>query len=77
MLLMHPESNPNRNVILRQKKLSGLWTYGRFLTGSEKQGLTIHPAVIEFKNKMYFFYHDGSNTLNGEPDGDTRRILFI
>lgn len=59
------------------EKITGPWTYRGFLTGSAKYGFTIHPAVIEFKNKWYFFYHDGSNTLNGEPGGDTRRMVCV
>ena len=57
------------------EKITGPWTYRGFLTGAAKHGFTIHPAVIEFKNQWYFFYHDGSNTINGEPGGDTRRTV--
>ena len=59
------------------EKITGPWTYRGLLTGPAKHGFTIHPAVIEFKNQWYFFYHDGSNTLNGEPGGDTRRMVCV
>lgn len=55
------------------KKITGPWTYGGLLTTSAKYGFTIHPSIIEFKNQWYFFYHDGSYTLNGSPGGDCRR----
>ncbi len=55
------------------KKITGPWIYGGLLTGPAKYGFTIHPSVIEFKNQWYFFYHDGSYTLNGTPGGDCRR----
>ncbi len=55
------------------KNITGPWTYGGLLTGPAKYGFTIHPSVIEFKNQWYFFYHDGSYTLNGTPGGDCRR----
>jgi len=55
------------------KSITGPWTYGGLLTTSAKYGFTIHPSVIEFKNQWYFFYHDGSYTLNGTPGGDCRR----
>ncbi|WP_321424291.1 glycoside hydrolase family 43 protein [uncultured Bacteroides sp.] len=55
------------------KKITGPWTYGGFVTGPAKHGFTIHPSVIEFKGQWYFFYHDGSYTLNGTPGGDCRR----
>jgi beta-xylosidase len=59
------------------EKITGPWTYRGLLTGSAKHGFTIHPAVIEFKKQWYFFYHDGSNTLNGGPGGDTRRMVCV
>lgn len=55
------------------KSITGPWTYGGLLTGSATFGFTIHPSVIEFKNQWYFFYHDGSYTLDGTPGGDCRR----
>jgi hypothetical protein len=59
------------------RKITGPWTYGGLLTGSAKHGFTIHPSVIEFKNQWYFFYHDGSYTLNGTPGGDCRRQVCV
>jgi len=55
------------------KKITGPWTYGGFITGRAKHGFTIHPSVNEFKGQWYFFYHDGSYTLDGTPGGDCRR----
>jgi hypothetical protein len=55
------------------KSITGPWTYGGLLTGAATFGFTIHPSIIEFKNQWYFFYHDGSYTLNGTPGGDCRR----
>jgi hypothetical protein len=57
--------------------LTGPWTYRGLLTSSAKYGFTIHPSVNEFKGKWYFFYHDGSYTLNGEPGGDCRRQVCV
>ena len=59
------------------KKITGPWTYGGFVTGPAKHGFTIHPSVIEFKGQWYFFYHDGSYTLNGTPGGDCRRQVCV
>jgi hypothetical protein len=55
------------------KKITGPWIYGGFITGPAKHGFTIHPSVNEFKGQWYFFYHNGSYTLNGTPGGDCRR----
>lgn len=57
--------------------IRGPWTYRGILTSSAKYGFTIHPSVNEFKGKWYFFYHDGSYMLNGEPGGDCRRRVCV
>lgn len=57
--------------------LTGPWTYRGLVTGPAKLGFTIHPSVIEFKGQWYFFYHDGSNALNGEPGGHCRRSVCL
>ncbi|WP_157543983.1 family 43 glycosylhydrolase [Mucilaginibacter paludis] len=58
-------------------KITGPWVYGGLVTGPAKYGFTIHPAVIAFKNKWYFFYHDGSYALDGTPGGDCRRSVCL
>jgi len=59
------------------KEITGPWTYGGFITGPAKHGFTIHPSVVEFKKQWYFFYHDGSYTLDGTPGGDCRRQVCV
>jgi len=59
------------------KKITGPWTYGGFITGPAKHGFTIHPSVVEFQKQWYFFYHDGSYTLDGTPGGDCRRQVCV
>jgi len=59
------------------KKITGPWTYGGLITGSAIHGFTIHPSIIEFNKQWYFFYHDGSYTLNGTPGGDCRRQVCV
>jgi arabinoxylan arabinofuranohydrolase len=72
-----PGVQPEQMAYSTAEKITGPWTYRGMLTGPAKHGFTIHPAVIEFKDKWYFFYHDGSNALNGEPGGDTRRMVCV
>lgn len=55
----------------------GPWEYRGLLTSSAKYGFTIHPSVNEFNGKWYFFYHNGSYMLNGEPGGDCRRQVCV
>lgn len=59
------------------ENIIGPWTYRGFVTGPAKHGFTIHPAVIQFKKQWYFFYHDGSYSLNGLPGGDCRRQICL
>lgn len=57
--------------------IEGPWIYRGLLTGPAHHGFTIHPSVNRFKGKWYFFYHDGSYMLNGEPGGDCRRHVCV
>lgn len=68
-----PGVQPEQICYSTAPKITGPWTYGGLVTGAAKHGFTIHPSVVEFKNQWYFFYHDGSYTLNGAPGGDCRR----
>ena len=70
-----PGVQPEQMCYATAPAISGPWTYRGFVTGPATHGFTIHPAVIEFKKQWYFFYHDGSYTLNGAPGGDTRRMV--
>ncbi len=70
-----PGNPPEKVAYATAEKITGPWTYRGLVTGSPKAGFTIHPAVIEFKGQWYFFYHDGSTSLNGIPGGDCRRSV--
>lgn len=59
------------------ENLLGPWKYRGLLSSCAKYGFTIHPSINEFKGKWYFFYHDGSYMLNGEPGGDCRRQVCV
>lgn len=72
-----PGVQPEQMAYSTAPKIAGPWTYGGLLTGPAKHGFTIHPSVIEFKGQWYFFYHDGSNGLNGTPGGDCRRSVCV
>lgn len=72
-----PGVQPEQMCYSTAPKITGPWTYGGFVTGAAKHGFTIHPSVIEFKNQWYFFYHDGSYSLNGTPGGDCRRSVCV
>ena len=72
-----PGTKPEQIAYATAEKVTGPWTYRGLVTGPAKVGFTIHPAVIEFKGQWYFFYHDGSTSLNGMPGGDFRRSVCL
>lgn len=72
-----PGVQPEQIAYAMAPSITGPWTYGGMITGPAKHGFTIHPAVVEFKGQWYFFYHDGSNSINGEPGGDCRRSVCV
>lgn len=72
-----PGVQPEQMAYSMAKSMKGPWIYGGLLTGPAKYGFTIHPSVIEFKGKWYFFYHDGSYMINGEVGGDCRRSVCV
>ncbi|CAD0091636.1 unnamed protein product [Aureobasidium vineae] len=40
--------------------ITGPWTYRGVVMASTGKSFTNHPAVIDFKGKSYFFYHNGA-----------------
>ena len=72
-----PGVQPEQVAYATAPGIKGPWAFQGFITGPAKHGFTIHPAIVEFKNQWFFFYHDGSNSLNGEPGGDCRRSVCV
>ncbi|MFT3997711.1 MAG: glycoside hydrolase family 43 protein [Asticcacaulis sp.] len=57
--------------------VKGPWTHRGELTGMAHNSNTIHPAIIEFKKKWYFFYHDGGLTIGDQKGGSYRRAVRV
>lgn len=72
-----PGVQPEQMAYSTAENIEGPWTYRGFVSTSANHGFTIHPSVVEFKGKWYYFYHDGSYMLNGEPGGDCRRHVCV
>lgn len=70
-----PGVQPEQMAYSTAESIDGPWTYRGFVSTSANRGFTIHPSVIQFKDKWYYIYHDGSYNLNGEPGGDCRRSV--
>lgn len=72
-----PGVQPEQIAYSTATSIEGTWKYGGILTGPAKHGFTIHPSVNEFNGKWYFFYHDGSYMIDGQPGGDCRRRVCV
>lgn len=58
-------------------EITGPWTYQGEVTGNAKNSFTIHPAIVEFKDQWYLFYHNATLTVNGEPPATGRRSVCV
>ncbi|WP_431470285.1 family 43 glycosylhydrolase [Sphingosinithalassobacter sp. LHW66-3] len=57
--------------------MEGPWTYRGELTGAAQNSFTIHAGIEEFKGNWYFFYHDGTLTIDGVPGSEFRRAVAV
>jgi hypothetical protein len=57
--------------------IKGPWEYRGILTGNAKNSYTIHPAIIQFKDRWYFFYHNAALTVDGVQGTLGRRAVCV
>ncbi len=57
--------------------VEGPWEYQGIITDRTEGSFTIHPAIIEFKNQWYFFYHTAKLTIGAESGAIGRRAVAI
>lgn len=74
---MDPERRSENIRYATAPKVSGPWTYRGVLTGTADKSFTIHPAVMEFKNQWYLFYHNANLTLDGLSGATGRRSVCL
>lgn len=65
---------PEKTTYAVAKKITGPWVAKGLLTEVAGNSNTNHQAIIEFKNRWYFIYHNGSINPNG---GSYRRSVCI
>lgn len=58
-------------------EIKGPWTYRGIITGQNEHSYTIHPAIIEYQNQWYFFYHTGQLSIGEESGAIGRRAVSI
>jgi len=58
-------------------KITGPWTYRGILVDQTKRSYTIHPGIVEFKDRWCLFYHTADLVLKGEEGGLGRRSVAV
>lgn len=53
------------------------WTSHGELMGMAENSFTIHPGIIEFKDKWYLFYHNAVLTIDGRAGAIGRRSVCV
>lgn len=77
--LVYVSMGPGRETIsyAMSKSMRGPWEPKGEITGMAENSFTIHPAVVQFKDKWYFFYHNGNLELNGYKGAGGRRSVCV
>jgi beta-xylosidase len=65
---------PEKTAYATAPKITGPWTYRGLLAELAGNCNTMHQAIIEFKGRAYFIYHNGGLPPNG---GSFRRSVCI
>lgn len=65
---------PEKIAYAMSKSINGPWEYKGILNELAGNSNTNHQAIIDFKGKSYFIYHNGSNQPNG---GSFRRSVCV
>lgn len=59
------------------KSMDGPWEYKGVLTGEADNSFTIHPGIVEYKDKWYLFYHNAVLTIDGIKGAIGRRSVCV
>ncbi len=87
--LSYASGFPEKTAYATAPKITGPWTYRGLLAEMAGNCNTIHQAIIDYKGKSYFIYHNGSAQRGGgsfqrsvcidylyyNPDGTIKRIV--
>jgi beta-xylosidase len=65
---------PEKIAYAMSRKITGLWEYKGILNEIAGNSNTNHQAIVEFKGKWYFVYHNGAINNDG---GSFRRSVCI
>lgn len=88
--LSYASGFPEKIVYAMSKRIDGPWQYKGILNELAGNSNTNHQAIINFKGKDYFIYHNGGINTNGgsfrrsvcidrlyyNPDGTMKRVIM-
>lgn len=63
--LSYAQGFPAKIVYAMSRSITGPWEYKGILNELAGNSATNHHSMIEFKNKWYFFYHNGALGMGG------------
>lgn len=72
--LSYASQFPEKIVYAMSRKITGPWEYKGIVNELAGNSNTNHQAIIDFKGKSYFIYHNGGMDVNG---GSFRRSVCI
>ena len=72
--LSYASEFPEKIVYAMSRSVEGPWVYKGILNELAGNSNTTHQAIIDFKGKSYFIYHNGGATVDG---GSFRRSMCI
>jgi beta-xylosidase len=86
--LVYPALFPEYIDYCTSNSPTGPWTYQGHIADTAYNSTTIHPAIIEYHGKSYFFYHNGALPTGGSyrrsvcvdylyynPDGTIKKVI--
>jgi hypothetical protein len=87
--LSYANGFPEKTAYATTPKITGPWTYRGLLAEMDGNCTTMHQAIIDYKGKDYFIYHNGGVPATGgsfrrsvcidylcyKPDGTIKRIV--
>ena len=85
--LSYASEFPEKTAYATAEKITGPWTYRGIITELAGNCNTNHQAIIEYKGRSYFIYHNGGTPMGGSfrrsvcvdylnynPDGTIQRV---
>lgn len=86
--LVYAANFPETIEYCTAENIEGPWTYRGLIQDQSPNSTTTHPAIIDFRGKTYYFYHNGvlptggsyrrsvcAEELRYNPDGTIQKVI--